>query len=299
MFGGILKAAGKAIIGGIGAGIGSGVSSRVSNAINPASSALSAQQAIDMQNTINKTNIDIADKNNAAMIDLANTSYQRKSSDLEKAGLNPMMAYIQGSGGGAVGAAVPALQQAKAESGAVAAAQNAQIRQQSALINAQTEAALSTAANQDAQAESNSADAALKRGEYIYTYGNPFSEQNGMGGMINNRAMAQIEQLNSQDRLNSSQARYYNELKNEIIPRINKMIAERDLTEAQEALSQANTRATLLGLPKIQAESDAYSTAIGKFLPFIPGFSSLANSAKDISSITKKPTVINRFIPKR
>lgn len=299
MFKGILKSLSKAAVSGLASGVGGGVRNAVANAINPANTALTAQQAIDMQNSINKTNVDIADKNNAVAIDLANTAYQRKSADLDKAGLNPMLAYIQGSGGGAVGAAVPALQQARVESGASSAAQNAQIRQQSALINAQTEAALSTAANQEAQAESNSADAALKRGEYIYTYGNPFAEQNGMGGMINNRAMAQIEQLNSQDRLNSSQARYYNELKNEIIPRINKMIAERDLTEAQEALSAANTRATLLGLPKIQAESDAYSTAIGKFLPFIPGFSSLANSAKDISSITKKPTVINRFIPRK
>jgi len=69
------------------------------------------------QQSANDTNRDIAAANNATSIELANTSMQRKVTDLKAAGLNPMLAYGQG------GSPQPTLQQAHVENSAASASQ--------------------------------------------------------------------------------------------------------------------------------------------------------------------------------
>lgn len=100
----------------------------------------------------NKSNQDISSANNAMSIELANTQYQRRVKDLTSAGLNPMIAYMPGSGGGSGGAAVPPLNTPRMENSADAATRSGFAAMQTALMQSQID-------TQRTQSELNSANA--------------------------------------------------------------------------------------------------------------------------------------------
>lgn len=88
-----------------------------------AAAAVSAFGSYKGQESANETNIQLAKENRDWQTEMSNTSYQRAVGDLQKAGLNPMLAYQQG------GASTPAGGFAKVENAigpAMASAQQSQ-----------------------------------------------------------------------------------------------------------------------------------------------------------------------------
>jgi hypothetical protein len=88
----------------IGQGISSAASflSPISNALEPLSGLLGAGASAYGQSQANESNERIAKENRDFQERMSNTSYQRAMSDMQKAGLNPMLAFRQG------GASTPA-----------------------------------------------------------------------------------------------------------------------------------------------------------------------------------------------
>lgn len=112
-----------------------------------AAAAISAFGSYKGQASANETNIQLAKENRDWQTEMSNTSYQRAVGDLQKAGLNPMLAYQQGgastpAGGfarveNAIGPAMSSAQQtSQTYSASVQAQQNQAMTEQ---IKAQTD----------------------------------------------------------------------------------------------------------------------------------------------------------------
>lgn len=258
----------------------------ISAGISSAASMLGGSQA-------NNANSTEARKSRVFMWNMDNTKYQRAKDDLIAAGMNPMLAYMNGPGSTG---APPTAKMEDVITPAVNSANSSRlISSQVEQMDAQAQAALATARNQNSQADLNSAETALKQKEYSFQYGNPLiDEAIGAAGKDNtpalpdNMAFRRFNQMLSTRDLTDSQSAYQKELINEIQPRINNLKQQGKLFAAQQALSEANEKAVRLGLPKIQAESDLYGSAVGEILPLLPHLGGAVNSALGVKSLLKK-----------
>jgi len=140
-----------AIIGGLLAGAGSAVGGLIQN---------SAQE--DRQREANQANINSAREQMAFQKEMSSTAYQRAMADMRQAGLNPMLAYMQGGASSPTGAAgvsqAPTVQDYIGK-GVSSATEALRLKKEFDAVDTQTKLNTAISATQEAQTELNKTNA--------------------------------------------------------------------------------------------------------------------------------------------
>lgn len=269
IIGGGSTAAAPSMFGGMGGALGSGL-------VGGALGYFSADQA-------NREARHVADKQMQFQERMSSTSYQRAVDDMQKAGLNPMLAYTQGGASTPAGSAAPVAQKlGPAVSSALAAAtQMANVENIKAGTDKQkAETALTKATTPGTEASS--AEAAA-RWQWLL---NPSSrDKDGVPTSTRSRDMWTAE---LKGRVGDAESK-----------RIMSVLADRTLDPKVRA-AVAEALAKEYGLPEMKATADMYSTDVGKYIPWLdPASKGLSSIGELIGNILPIGKALKGLGPRR
>lgn len=229
---------------------------------------------------------------------LSNSAYQRAMRDMESAGLNPMLAYMQGGAStpkgsvasaqatGAPTASGPAATGVSAHmesvmKGAVASAQQAaMVGAELERTKAQTRQADATAANQQQQAYVNEVEVA-NRAEQVGLTGAQTMRVKAETAQYERKVLNEIQEIASRTQMN------YQQVRNLVEENVN-LLAKRGLIQAETKQVLTNTVLTQLEIPRARNLANVQDSPwMVKVSPYLRDLFTTGASAAAIRSSTR------------
>lgn len=261
------------------------------------------QSMLDQDQSFNASE---AQKNRDWQEQMANTSWQRAVGDMEKAGLNPMLAYSQGGAGSGSGAqasiGMGSSAQGSASAGASPMASSGQASGQMTRMENATAASIQSAFR-GAEVSQGLQNGALQNqkleADILKTKADTMLSgvSAGQVSAATDKINAEIDnvkkdwELKEQTRLKSmteseywaANAKFQSELQK---AQVATELGKPGLIQAQSSLAKINALSNSLDIPRQQNEAAAQSSWFKRNVsPYLPDFGSVANGAKAAAAV--------------